>query len=346
MNFLNDPQPAVRQVVVENLLGFSGAEPHRRVFAVDSHRPVHDVKRLTKDSNQDTARNALSILANLCQDENMLESIAEDESFVNQLVLDVCDLKSRHADIACILLANVAKSDRISKILDASLTDLDRSVFKSSHPLDCLMECFVKGKELNPHASFDLLAYFFADVSRFVEGRNYFITVQAYDGVVPLSKIMAFTQCDSKVRREGVAYTIKNSLFETKPHMRLLNALNLLPHILLPIAELEGLSEEEKLKLPDELQGLSSDKKSDPVPEITAVHLESLLLLCVTKEGREYLRGKSVYPLIRELHKVSNNDLVLGLCEQLVQMLMRDEEPEKKVEEIDESDDEAMVEVA
>ncbi len=60
-------------------------------------------------------------------------------------------------------------------------------------------------------------------------------------------------------------------------------------------------------------------------------------MLCTTRPIREYLREKSVYPLIRELHKNIDIDDVAEICERLVQMLMRDENPnEEKVEEIPE----------
>lgn len=51
----------------------------------------------------------------------------------------------------------------------------------------------------------------------------YFIEEQEYDGVVPISKLLVFTEkYDAKVRREGVASTIKNSLFDSETHERLL----------------------------------------------------------------------------------------------------------------------------
>lgn len=203
------------------------------------------------------------------------------------------------------------------------------------------MDCFVKGydRKLNRYATYDYLAYFFADISRFKIGREYFIEQQEYDGVIPISKLLVFTEkYDAKTRREGVAYTIKNSLFDSEKHENLLTneEINLLPYILLPIASAKDseIDEEDMFNLPDELQLLPADKERDPIPEIICVHLESILLLCTTKAGREYLRSKSVYPLVRELHKNIGNDDIGELSHRIVNMLMRGEPENQVIEEI------------
>lgn len=77
--------------------------------------------------------------------------------------------------------------------------------------MDQLLDLFVRGadKKLNGEACFDFLSYFFADVSRLGKGREYFIRRRGYDGVVPISKVIVFTECGSLVRRKGVASAIK-----------------------------------------------------------------------------------------------------------------------------------------
>ncbi|GME95786.1 unnamed protein product [Ambrosiozyma monospora] len=247
----------------------------------------------------------------------------------------------------CILLTNLAKSDDILGIFDLTIEVKDKEVFKSQKAMDILMDLFVKGstRTLNKYANYDYLSYFFADISRFPKGRHYFVTEQTYDHVVPLSKLLVFTEkYDSKTRREGVCSTIKNSLFDTEVHMKLLEdpKINLLPYIIGPFAYAnnKGLDDEEIFDLPEELQLLGDDKQVEPLKELIAIHLESLLLLCVNRSGREYLRGKSVYPLIRELHKNHGEDeLIEELCDRLVQMLMRDEAPSNAEVDAMHSDD-------
>ncbi|QPG75190.1 hypothetical protein FOA43_002540 [Brettanomyces nanus] len=260
------------------------------------------------------------------------------------------DLTNSNADLACILLSNMAKSDSILKVFDVQVslkTDKQKEVFKSSKAINCLMDLFVKGgdRKLNSYANYDYLAYFFADISRFKKGRQYFITEQKYDGVVPLMKLLVFTEkYDCKARRQGVSSIIKNSLFDTDQQMRLLENrdINLLPYLLSPIAlaDNKGLSEEEVMELPEELQLLGSDKKTEPLKEISTVYLEAILLLCVTRKGREYLRENGVYPIVREFDRATKDDQITDLCYRIVDMLMRDEksqdlyDPEQEIAEI------------
>ena len=370
VSFLHSPQPAVRQIALDNLVGFSTG-PNASVFKYDNYRAIEDLKGLAHEDSKLLVQQSVTILANLCDDLKIRRMVADDAEFLEFLTWKICDLNNSSADIMCILLTNLGKEDSITKVFSFAKNDpdttIDRNVFKSNRVIDCLMDCFVKGfdRTLNKYANFDYLAYFFADVSRFRVGREYFIQTQPYDNVVPISKLLVFTEkYDCKTRREGVASTIKNSLFDSEKHEELLTneEINLLPYILLPIASAKDseIDDEDMFKLPDELQLLPEDKQRDPVPEIICVHLESLLLLCTTRLGREYLRSKSAYPLIRELEKNVENNEISELCDRFVNMLMRGEIGTDQVEELptksaededdisedeDSDDDNAIVEV-
>ena len=353
VSFLHSPQPAVVQIALDNLVGYSTGT-HQQVFSYDNYEAIKDLKTISKGSSKTMVNHSLPILANLCDDLTMRNLIVEDEEYLKFLVSSILNIKNTNADLMCILLTNLAKNDFINKILEFTieLNEEQKKIFKSNQAIDCLMDCFVKGydRKLNEYANYDYLSYFFADLSRYKQGRTYFITQQEYDQVVPLSKVLVFTEkYDDKIRREGVASTIKNSLFDTNSHMKLLNdeKINLLPFILLPLAGPEEIDEDEMFELPDELQLLPSDKKREPISGIICIHLESLLLLCTTKQGREYLREKQVYAIVRELHKAMDVEEVADLCDRVVQMLKRDEAPDsKEIEEIEsDSDDEKIVEI-
>ncbi|KAK6887431.1 Protein HGH1 [Candida tropicalis] len=353
VSFLHSPQPAVVQIALDNLVGYSTGA-HQQVFSYDNYEAIKDLKTISKGSSKTMVNQSITILANLCDDLTMRNLIVEDEEYLKFLVSSILNIKNTNADLMCILLTNLAKNDFINKILEFTieLSEEQKKIFKSNQAIDCLMDCFVKGydRKLNEYANYDYLSYFFADLSRYKQGRTYFITEQEYDQVVPLSKVLVFTEkYDDKIRREGVASTIKNSLFDTNSHMKLLNdeKINLLPFILLPLAGPEEIDEDEMFELPEELQLLPSDKKREPISGIICIHLESLLLLCTTKQGREYLREKQVYAIVRELHKAMDVEEVADLCDRVVQMLKRDEAPDsKEIEEIEsDSDDEKIVEI-
>ncbi|GME71287.1 unnamed protein product [[Candida] boidinii] len=352
VEFLHSPSPAISEIALANLVGYSqSSHPDRKVFAYDNYRSIADLKELSKESKLTIQQDSLTILSNLCDDDHIRNLIVSDDEYLQHVLNGLVHLENKVSDLLCILLTNIAKNDKIIKIFDMKIDSKlikDSKVFKSDSAIDCLLDLFVKGYErkLNKYANYDYLAYFFADISRFPKGRHYFVNEQEFDNVIPISKLLVFTEkYDSKTRREGVASTIKNSLFDTDRHETLLDesTINLLPYILLPLSlpSNKGLDDEEILELPEELQFLPEDKIREPLVGIIAIYLESLLLLCVTRPIREYLRSKSVYPIIRELHKeCSSDDLVEELCDRLVQMLMRDEAPSNAEIEAMHSDDE------
>ncbi|KAG0681362.1 hypothetical protein C6P42_004203 [Pichia californica] len=361
--FLHDAQLNVREIALENLVQFSpgGANSQQEIFKYDNCRAIEDLIKLTHEKKGKTVNESLTILVNLCDDSEFRILISKDKEFLKFLIEQLPNPQNLNADLMCMLLSNLSKDDNILQIFDIkiSISDSQKNIFKSSNALDCLMDMFVKGsnREINKYAVYDYLSYFFADLSRFKQGREYFVTEQEYDNVIPLTKLLVFTEkWDAKIRREGVASTIKNSLFDIEKHLTFLNEpINILSYIMSPIAlpGNKGLSDEEILDLPDELQFLDDDRKIEPLSDIICVHLESLLLLCSTRKGREILREKSVYPLVRELHKESKDEMIAELCDRVVQMLMRDEAEDKddseelneikdmleKVEEIKDDDD-------
>jgi hypothetical protein len=345
VGFLHSPQPPLRQIALENVAPFAQGQ-HTYIFKQDDFRPIKDLKILVRDKTERTVQLALSILVNLCDDSTILDNIASDDTLVEFVIHSIFDMEQVHTDLFCILLANLAKNDQVIKIFDWKKKHTTHE-FRSESVIDCLMDCFVTGSErkLNEFANFDYLAFVFSDLSRFKRGREYFVTKQIYDDSVPITKLVVFTECESKIRRAGVASTIKNALFDVNAHKMLVidPSINLLPYILLPLAGPEELPEDDMFELPEELQLLPPDKKREPDHQILCTHVESLLLLSTTRPIREYMRTKNVYVLIREVHKAVEDDVVQDPCERLVQMLMRDEAPESKLTEME--DDEEIVEV-
>lgn len=233
------------------------------------------------------------------------------------------------------LLANLAKWNELKDILKEERPS-PKELASNNIAIDQLLDLFVKGADgtYNKEADFDYLAYLFADLAKHEEGRKYFLTKQEYDGVVPLTKLTVFTEHKSDIRRKGVASTIKNVAFEVDSHSDFLDEdeINILPYLLLPITGNEEYDEEDTIDMLPDLQLLPPGKRRDPDPTIIQTHVETLMLLTTTKEGRDKLREIKVYPIIRETHLRVENDDVREACERLVQVLMRDEEGEEKVD--------------
>lgn len=253
------------------------------------------------------------------------------------------------------LLANIAKSENAVKLLSLKRKAIPKDLSTSPYAITQLLDLFVKGAEghYNAKANFDYLSYFFADIAQHPDARSYFTTPHKEDdGIIPLSKIIVFTEHKSVIRRRGVASTIKNVCFNTSAHGTLLDPtkVNLLPYILLPLMGPEEYSDEDMDGMPDEVQLLPPDKERESDVEIVKTHLETLLLLTATREGRKILRERKVYPVIRECHLHVDDEGVREICHRIVQVIMRDEPGEEgevvvgeRVKEID--SDEEIVDV-
>lgn len=79
-----------------------------------------------------------------------------------------------------------------------------------------------------------------------------------------------------------------------------------------------------------DIQFLPPDKRREEDPGVLTTHLETLLLLTTTRQGREALREVNVYPLVRETHSTVEDEGVREACERFVGVLMRDEEVENR----------------
>lgn len=230
------------------------------------------------------------------------------------------------------LLANLTKDDTLKSLLTLT-RDPPKELASTSVAISQLLDLFVKGADgtYNKEADYDYLSYVFADLVKHEEGRTYFLTKQEYDGVIPVSKMVVFTEHKSVIRRKGVASTIKNVAFEIDSHGDLLGEeeINILPYLLLPIMGNEEYDEDDMLDMLPDLQLLPPDKERDSDPAILQTHIETLMLLTTTRMGRDVLRNVKVYPVVRETHLRVENDDVREVCERLVQVLMRDEEGEE-----------------
>ena len=128
-----------------------------------------------------------------------------------------------------------------------------------------------------------------------------------------------------------------------------------MPYILLPLAGPEEFPENETDGMLEDLQLLPPDKERESDVEILKTHLDTLLLLTTTREGRNIMRSIKVYPIVRECHAHVDDESVREACDRVVQVIMRDEEGEGKdanglegprVQEIEEDEEDQIVDVA
>ncbi len=142
----------------------------------------------------------------------------------------------------------------------------------------------------------------------------------------PTARIMVFTEHPDLIRRGGVISALKNILFIKSSHLVLIappsplpeiahakiltaprpsETLDLLPYLLLPLcdgSELAKLDMEDQESLPEACQLMDEGKKRERDPALRLMLIESLLLLCTGLYGRECLRHRGAYIVVREAH--------------------------------------------
>ncbi|ORX78558.1 DUF383/DUF384 domain-containing protein [Basidiobolus meristosporus CBS 931.73] len=346
--FLNDPKAEVRQLAVKHVLSFTTKDSgYLPLFKKHGPQVIGDLKKLCREPTL-VAHDALSALINLTSDQEIIEYL-NDMGFIKLLVLIIIIPKSILADLACMLLANISKSESVcAKLMEATSTPVD-SLTKSHRVIDQLAEIFVKGYErkYNTNAEFHFLASVFANITTIPPGRNFFIDKSEADNEAPLSKITCFTEDKHVIRRGGVISTIKNCCFATARHMELLDEeqINVLPSILLPLCGPEEFDLDDMDGMPEEVQLLPESKKREADPHLRRILLEALVLLTTTREGRDILRAKKVYPIVREAHLAEQDSEIQEVADRIVQMIMRDEPKIAEQEPMEDDDDDKIIEM-
>lgn len=73
-----------------------------------------------------------------------------------------------------------------------------------------------------------------------------------------------------------------------------------------------SLVSQDQERLPPALQFLPPTKTREPDYILRLTHIETLLLLCTTRWGRDFLRTNGVYEIVRATHENETVDKVSG----------------------------------
>lgn len=191
----------------ENLVSYSKTQP--AIFKTGQLSPVRDLKLLVKDysvcrclSIQPTllvthalqkpiAHSALTILINISADPEILESLAEDDLFLESIfnritvglppiihrsesspevlaLIVIQNPKEANATLFAMLLSNLAKSDSFARLLDLKRPSVQTLSSTATNAFDQLLDLFNKGVSgsYNPTSKFEYLPYLFADLAK------------------------------------------------------------------------------------------------------------------------------------------------------------------------------------
>lgn len=151
-----------------------------------------------------------------------------------------------------------------------------------------------------------------------------------------LTQLLPQLRSPNTVRRRGIASAVRNCCFEEEDHWWLMEEVNLVPHVLYPIMgpdDVINMTPEDAVAIGiDPLVTLRGEKgkRREADVSIRRTLLETLLLFCSSRRGREGLRKRGVYEVIRDLdQEYETDDDNAEVIYKLVNFLQRDEEEGK-----------------
>ena len=142
-----------------------------------------------------------------------------------------------------------------------------------------------------------------------------------------LQIILPQLRSKNPIRRQGIAGVLKNCCFEKDSSWWLLNEVNILTHILYPLAGPEELDMDEKQGMDPDLWLEGPDKIREPDMTTRLFLVEAILLLCATgRRSRETMRVQRTYIILKMADMVEETEEVSERINECVQFLRRDEE--------------------
>ncbi|KAM9493902.1 protein HGH1 homolog isoform 2-T3 [Clarias gariepinus] len=278
---------------------------------------------LTADVSIAIVKDCYHALVNLSADETLHKPLVKEAGVLPVLLNRLLDPEYEFSDRICSVLSNLSRHERTCVEVFHELQEQQIGMAK-------VVEIFCT-EGFNKKASLHYLGPLLSNLTQLPQARHFILDKER----CVIQRLLPYTQYGASVtRRGGVVGTLRNCCFDYTHHEWLLSdQVDILPFLLLPLAGPEELSEEENEGLPVDLQYLPDDKTREEDPDIRKMLIETLLLLTATKVGRQIMKKKNVYPIMREFHKWETEPQVTSACEKLVQVLIGDE-PEEGMENL------------
>nr|XP_031831920.1 protein HGH1 homolog [Nomia melanderi] len=319
----------LKAIALQHVLGVTGSAEGRELL-LKFPESLTDLIALTQDSSTSISKNAALALINITADEagtNAFLVISEmtkqnpgvkyNYNLIHVCIRFIMDKESILSDPCCMILSNMT---RPLHLVDRVITLIE----ESGYTWDSIVAAFTAMQYNNAGAKLHYLGPVFSNISQSSRVRRYLMD---RDRSV-IQRLLPFTEyADSIIRRGGIVGTLRNCCFDVENHEWLLSPeIDILSYLLLPLAGPEEFDDEDNDKLPINLQYLPETKTREPDIDIRIMLLEALAQLCATKQGRQVLREKNTYAILREYHKWEKNKNALLACENVVDILIRTEE--------------------
>lgn len=148
-----------------------------------------------------------------------------------------------------------------------------------------------------------------------------------------LKQLLPFLEHKNVMRRRGVAGALRNCLVLKEQHEWAVSPqVDILSSLLFPLLDQSfQFKESEKKVMSPMLSNIHKEKKREEDPMCRKLLVESLFLLSKNRKVNEMMRKIQVYPIIRELDSLEDDEEIKQLLLSIVEYLILDwEKPQEK----------------
>lgn len=306
--------PKLRAAATAAIAASTSGDENGQTRAAIGQSPTLLRRLLALRGDASAGRLALSALVNLAEDEGAAKELismrAVATSAASLLDADQRPLSSLHAA----LLSNLT---RFSAGVD-SLVGTDEKMNSSEKKIAVatLVKLFENLEKLPNFL-------FLANACTNDRGRKILLDAGSDSSTEhSLNALFLYLNDEDNDKRLAAASAFRNCAVSEHCHITLLQCTDVLGIALTRLmSSSRPVHLDDVLKAPKEVlnAATSHDVASEPLSEIRLLIVEALLLLCQGKTGRDILRDREAYPVLREWHMLENDETVKATVEQIVQ---------------------------
>lgn len=339
VGFLTHPRPELRKSASSLLINMTASDQGiHQLLQLEKLDVVQALCRVVSDMRP-IAEDAIKALINLTAANPAAAERALKFDLLNRVMTQVEDDDWRLKDFSMMLLANVSTTPEGARALmgydgktdDALLALRERKMRTlTSRFLETEPEPEGVDKDTGDAKwddEYQYVANILANISQLEEGRNFLLKNRGSTTLI--AELVPQLRSPNVVRRRGISAAVRNLCFDTDNHFFLYDQLDIPSKMNYLLAGPEPLDEDDKVGMHPSVYRLGEKKKREQDKQVRLCAVDCLLLLSTTRNGRNDLRRKKVYPIVRNAHLVEPEEDIGDQIYKLVDFLIRDEEGEE-----------------
>ncbi|CAI5747455.1 unnamed protein product [Peronospora destructor] len=339
VSFLSHPRPELRKAASSLLINMTASDQGTfQLLQLKKFDVVQALCRMISDMRP-IAEDAIKALINLTAANPVACERALKFDLLNRVMAQVEDDEWHLTDYSMMLLANMTTTiDGTKALLGYDDKSSDAAIVLREKKIHTLTSSFLEGKP-EPDGvdsstgvptwddEYQYVANILANISQVEQGRDFLLKMRLSTSLA--GALLPQLKSPNVVRRRGITAAFKNLCFDSDNHFYLYDQLDISTHMMVLLAGPEELDEDDKMGMNPIVYSQGNKKKREHDRLVRLAAVDCLLLLCTTCTGRNELRRKKVYPIIRNAHLEEPDEEIGDQIYKLVDFLIRDEEGEE-----------------